>query len=194
MELFFNKDSYDDSDEKTEKVVRLNGYIPMYLNKDEGVKYVPKTLVFNMAKALELGLDKRVEVIKNEMKVSKNRYYHMAFVCKVLNGSEQVEVTLDMLTKKQREHIELGLFTLEDFKKKTFGDRVQEIRITKVALNEDDFQDGTVECDETNDEFEEMIHTFVETKEEKLEDAIEDEVPFEEEKKEEEFDDDDIFG
>ena len=194
LEVFFNKDSYDDSDEKSEKVVYLNGYIPMYLGKDEGTKYVPKTLVFNMAKAIELGLEKRVEAVKVEMKAPKNRYYHMVFVCKVLNGSEQVEITVDMLTKKQREHLELGLFKLEDFKKKTFGDRVQEVRIIRAALNETGFDEGLVECDETNDEFEEMIHTFVEIKEEKLEDAIEDEVPFEEEKKEEELDDDDIFG
>ena len=191
LEVFFNKDSYDDSDEKSEKVVRLNGYIPMYISKDDGIKYVPKTLVFNMAKALELGLDKRVEAIKSEMKAPKNRYYHMPYICKVLNGSEQVEVTVDMLTKKQREHMELGLFSLEDFKKKTFGDRVQETRITKVGLTETGFDDGMLECEETNNEFEEMIHVFVEVKEEKLEDVVEE---AEVEAKTEEFDDDDIFG
>lgn len=188
LELFFNKESYDDSDEEKEKVIRLNGYIPMYINKDEGIKYIPKTLILNMVKALELGATDKIKAIKTEMKAPNNKYHHMAFICKALNGSEQVEVTLDMLTKKQREHIELGLFTLEEFQKKTYGDRVNEIRIVKAALNEDLFQDGMVVSDVTNDEFEEDIHRFVEPKEEKFEDVIKEEVPFEE------LDDEDIFG
>ena len=193
VEVFFNKDSYDGADEKTEKVTRLNGYVPMYINKDEGTKYMPKTFVFNYAKADTEATMKRADYIKDQMKAPKNRYFHLPFKCKILNGSEQVEVTYDMLTKKQKESIDLGFNTLQDYQKRTFGDRIQETRIVAPCFNETGFDDGMVECEETNNEFEEMIYRFVEVKEEKLEDIVEkEEVPFEENK--EELDDEDIFG
>lgn len=193
LETFFNKESYDNADEKSEKIVRLNAYVPIYVNKDEGTKYFPKTMVFNFTKADTEQKLKRADYIKDNMKAPKNKYFHLPFKCKVLNGSEEVEITYDMLTKKQKESIDLGFNKLEDYKKKTFGDRIQEIRIVSPCFNETGFDDGMVECEETNNEFEEMIYRFVEAKEEKLEDIVEkEEAPFEEDK--EELDDDDIFG
>ena len=193
LETFFNKESYDNADEKSEKIVRLNAYVPIYVNKDEGTKYFPKTMVFNFTKADTEQKLKRADYIKDNMKAPKNKYFHLPFKCKVLNGSEEVEITYDMLTKKQKESIDLGFNKLEDYKKKTFGDRIQEIRIVSPCFNETGFDDGMVECEETNSEFEEMIYRFVEAKEEKLEDIVEkEEVPFDENK--EELDDYDIFG
>lgn len=193
LETFFNKESYDNADEKSEKIVRLNAYVPIYVNKDEGTKYFPKTMVFNFTKADTEQKLKRADYIKDNMKAPKNKYFHLPFKCKVLNGSEEVEITYDMLTKKQKESIDLGFNKLEDYKKKTFGDRIQEIRIVSPCFNETGFDDGMVECEETNSEFEEMIYRFVEAKEEKLEDIVEkEELPFAESK--EELDNDDIFG
>lgn len=189
VETFFNKDSYDDADEKSDKVVRLNGYTDMYMSEDKENKYLPISLAFNYSKAPE-GYDTKVNFIKSFMKAPNNKYYHMPFKCKVLNGSEEVEITYDMLTKKQKESIDLGFSTLETYKKKVFGDRIQEFRIIAPCLEETGFDDGIVECDETVNEFEEKIYVFKEVKEEKLEDVIEEEVT----SGKEELDDDDIFG
>ena len=194
VETFFNKDSYDDADEKSDKIVRLNGYTDMYVNEEKENKYLPISLAFNYSKvsADDEKRLKKIEWIKDFMKAPKNKYYHMPFKCKVLNGSEEVEITYDMLTKKQQESIDLGFSTLETYKKRTFGDRIQEFRITAPCLEETGFDEGMLECDDTNDEFEEKIYVFKEAKEEKLEDVIkeevDDEVPFDEP------DDDDIFG
>lgn len=55
----------------------------------------------------------------------------------MLNGSQKVELTEDMLTDEQRENIEFGLCTLEDIVKEmggdVYGDRVTDIVIDKLG-------------------------------------------------------------
>ena len=66
-----------------------------------------------------------------------------------------------MLTERQREQVELGIRTVDDFRPKgnVFGDRVDEFRLKDVIISSDDFKDGYCRfADDKGDEFEEKIY------------------------------------
>ena len=194
LDLFYSKDSLDTSDWKKEQIYGLDAYVNQYINKDEGNKYIPQRVVFNCSKAdmENEKVAKRVEFYKGLIEVSGKKVVHMPWQCKLISGSEEVEVTIDMLTKKQKEAIELGIKTLEDFQKKTFGDRIVEIRLVTPMLELSEFEDGYVELDESIAEFEDLI--YIPTVDEKLEDVVNEEKKSTKEDKEETVSDDDLFG
>ena len=111
-----------------------------------------------------------------------------------------------MLTDAQKEQIELGIKTLDDFKPKgnIYGDRIDEFRLFDPKL-EGDFADGLLKADETADEFEEKIYqppqdeSMDEAKnnsKSKKDNDSDDEPPFDEKDKKSDdggVDDDDLF-
>ena len=109
-----------------------------------------------------------------------------------------------MLTEAQKEQIELGIKTLEDFRPRgtLFGDRIDEFRLLDPQLK-GDFADGLLESEDTMEEFEDKIYqppqdeTVEEAKansknKKKSDDA---DSPFEEDKKSNDggLDDSDLF-
>ena len=95
---------------------------------------------------------------------------HIPWDIVLLRGAEEAEFDESMLTAKQKEQIELGLKTLDDFKPKgnILGDRVNEYRLFDPKLT-GDFADGLVDTEEKVSEVEEKI--FVPAKDETLDEA-----------------------
>lgn len=162
VDIYYNKESLDTADWKKDKIVTLNGYRYAYIDRENGKKFVPSSFVFNCSK-VDFGNEKQkaaVEFRMNEfLKLKQKGYVHMGWTCGVLNGAEEADISYDDLTTMQKKCIDAGINTLDDFKSKTYGERVQEIRlISPVVVGE--FEDGVVACDMSDAEFEDEIFTY----------------------------------
>ena len=204
IDIFYNKNSIDKSDFKKDKKIYLNGYIEQYINKDEGKKYVPMQFVFSAAK-YNMDDEKHKKLFDYKMSyldVSNKNMVHIPWEVVLIRGAEEAEFNESMLTDKQKQQIELGLKTLEDFRPRgtIVGDKVNEYRLFDPQLK-DDFADGVVEVEDTLSEFEENIYqppqdeTLDEAKKKSKETkkTEDDEPPFNTDDKTDEVDPDDLF-
>lgn len=163
----FDKNAIDDNDFDETKKIYINGYIGQYLKNYKKLFFAPMPLTIdgngseaNYKKAL--GFKKKFVFPDDE----NYDYREIGLVCTVLNGSQEVELTEDMLTDEQKENLEYGLITMEDIKrelgKPVYGDRVQDIVIDKlargyssgaksVAYTEKDFAKPHIESDNVSD-------------------------------------------
>lgn len=192
-EYYFNKDSIDTADWKTEKAVNINGYIKTYISEEKKDMYVPLSIVFDCSK-IDFENEKHVAIVKTKLKLigcdlvdgnikcklKNNTYYSMAVVLSYVNGSEKVEFTEDMLTATQKECIELGINKLEDFRPAgaVYGERVTSYKLVGFDLNtvaKTDYSNGYVDMETSCEDFEEQI--YVPVKEEKIDDVLENSKP-----------------
>lgn len=192
MDLFYNKNSLDDSDFDENKKMTLDCYIEQYINKDEGRKYVPIQVVFSGAK-YDLENEKHKKLFDYKMKyikVKNKNMVHIPWEIVLLRGAEEAEFDESMLTDSQREQIELGIKSVDDFRPKgnIYGDRIDEFRLFEPKL-EGDYADGVLECDDTADEFEEKI--FIPAADETMEEAKKNSKSAKSKSKKDEDDDDD---
>lgn len=192
MDLFYNKSSLDDSDFDENKKMTLDCYIEQYINKDEGRKYVPIQVVFSGAK-YDLENEKHKKLFDYKMKyikVKNKNMVHIPWEIVLLRGAEEAEFDESMLTDSQREQVELGIKSVDDFRPKgnIYGDRIDEFRLFEPKL-EGDYADGVLECDDTADEFEEKI--FVPAADETMEEAKKNSKSAKSKSKKNEDDDDD---
>lgn len=160
-DLFYNKNSLDDSDYDESKKMTLDCYIEQYINKDEGRKYVPIQCVFSGAKYdPENERHKKLLAYKMKyLKVKSKEMVHIPWEIVLLRGAEEADFDESMLTDSQREQVELGIKTVDDFRPKgnIFGDRIDEFRLFDPKL-EGDFADGVLDADDKGEEFEEKIY------------------------------------
>ena len=194
MDLFYNKNSLDDSDFDENKKMTLDCYIEQYINKDEGRKYVPIQVVFSGAK-YDLENEKHKKLFDYKMKyikVKNKNMVHIPWEIVLLRGAEEAEFDESMLTDSQREQVELGIKTVDDFRPKgnVYGDRIDEFRLFEPKL-EGDYADGVLECDDTADEFEEKI--YVPAQDETMEEAKKNSKSSSKAKKDEDEDDEPPF-
>ena len=194
MDLFYNKASLDDSDFDENKKMTLDCYIEQYINKDEGRKYVPIQVVFSGAK-YDLENEKHKKLFDYKMKyikVKNKNMVHIPWEIVLLRGAEEAEFDESMLTDSQREQVELGIKTVDDFRPKgnVYGDRIDEFRLFEPKL-EGDYADGVLECDDTADEFEEKI--YVPAQDETMEEAKKNSKSSSKVKKDEDDDDEPSF-
>ena len=211
MDLFYNKSSLDDSDFDENKKMTLDCYIEQYINKDEGRKYVPIQVVFSGAK-YDLENEKHKKLFNYKMKyikVKNKNMVHIPWEIVLLRGAEEAEFDESMLTDSQREQVELGIKSVDDFRPKgnIYGDRIDEFRLFEPKL-EGDYADGVLECDDTADEFEEKIFVpaadetmeeakknskSAKSKSKKDEDDDDDEPPFDKDEDKDDVDEEDLF-
>lgn len=171
-DFFFGKDSIDTAEWSNEKKLYLNGWTEEYINKDHKNVLVERQLTFDCSK-IDFGQEKHVDILNYRLKqiglaldesnkivskLKKNKYYKIAVICRYLNGNETVEFTEKDLTANQREAIQLGIASLEDFRPKgaIFGDRVITFKLRDFDLR-GDYTEGCV--DAAIDDFDSRIYT-----------------------------------
>lgn len=179
MDLFFNGDSFDLADWKTDKKIYVDGYTSAFFDKNTlgtetgANRYIPQRVVLDCSK-IDFENEKHVKILNMRLKLlglkleedkivialDKKNMYHLPMICNYVNGAEEVPFDESMLTKLQKECIDAGLNTIDDFKPKgsVFGDRTIAYKISDFDLT-GDFADGMVKCDENMKEFEELIYT-----------------------------------
>lgn len=201
-EFVWDKDSIDVDSWVDEKKVYINGWVMTYINSDEGNKYVPQQIVLDCSK-IDFDNEKHVAIMKfkldaigveyanGKLKVSlkKNTYYKLPVECSFVNGAEEIQFSEDELTDYQKQQIELGIKTLEDFRPKgsIYGQRVVMYKLLSFDTR-DAFADGRIALE---DSIEDEIYVI--PTEEKAKDVFSGMNPPEKEEEDDE-EDDDLFG
>ena len=209
MDLVFNKDSIDTADWKDEHKLLINGYALEYMSDVKENRYVPQQIVFDCSK-VDFENEKHVKMVKFRLKMlgcdldennkvvvklKAKKLYQMGIITSFINGQEEVPFDESCLTEQQKEALELGLKTLDDFKPAgaVYGQRVVIYKLKDFDMRaEGKYTEGYIEVELTDDEFEEKLYKIEEPA--SVNDLVDDndELPFEDTKKEE--DDDDLFG
>ena len=144
LDVFFKKDAVDEKSFKKEQRIFIDTYVIGYDSQAKKDQFFPQKLVIDATK-FDMENEKHVgflNALKKQFNgVKSKEVNHIAIEAKVIRGNNEVEFDESMLTKEQKELIEYGLATLDDFKPKSGtvnGDSIDEIRLVKPLLKEFD--------------------------------------------------------
>lgn len=127
MKLYFSEGAVDDTlvDEIGDYII--NAYADYYDQNAKMSAFAPISVKINKDHKMANGFKKRFSKAEGE------EVKELGVVVDFINGSKQVDITMDMLSDEQREAIEDGMITFEELKKelggKTNGDYVSEVRL-----------------------------------------------------------------
>lgn len=180
-ETFFSKDDIDLEDWNDEKKLYLNGYTFDWI--DGANHYISQQMILDASK-INFDNEKHRKLLDFKLKMLgctldgnkvKNNIgktiQSQMIICNYVNGAEKVEFDESMLTPIQKEKIELGLATVDDFRTgNIYGDRVTIFKINDFDLK-NKYSDGIIDTEINISEFDEDIYTpvKVETEEDVLE-------------------------
>jgi ribosomal protein S8 len=160
IDIYFNKDSFDDSLFADDKVLNLSGYVSQYDRTSKAQRYFPMQFVLNASKINMEDPDhvKKFKYIKTFMQTKQKSYQHIAWKVNVFSGANEVEWSEDMLTDAQKEQVELGLASIESFKPRESiaGSNMLQFRLIAPVLK-GIFTEGIVDTEMSQEEFEELI-------------------------------------
>ena len=205
--LYFTKDSFDTADWKDEHKLYIHGWTEEYMQDVKENRYVPQTVVFDCGK-VDWNNEKHVKQVsfrlkmigceldednKIVVKAKSKKVYKIGVITTFINGTEKVEFDESMLTPLQKEALELGLKTLDDFKPagSVYGERVVIYKLKDFDLRKDaGFEDGYVEEDIKLSDFEDKVYIIQELTED---DIVSDDEDDNEDSDDEDSDDDNLF-
>ena len=130
VDFFFSPDSFDDSQYDETGKTYVNGWVKYYDANVKDSGFMPMTVVVS-----ESG--KKLSALKRKFTVDgEDEIRTIGLVLKVIDGSERVEITMDMLSDEDKEDIEAGLISFEALKRQlggsAMGERIQEIRYVSL--------------------------------------------------------------
>ena len=151
---------------KKDKEIIINAFTYQYIDKDIKFKYVPTTYYINLAnenndKKVALFLKQfGIDAESDKIKIKDKEVVSLPVRCEYINGSEEIPFDESCLTENQKEMIEFGLKTLDDFKPKgsIFGQRITKFFCIDVDTR-DDYADGYKVEQITSGEFSTEIFT-----------------------------------
>ena len=127
MKLYFAEGAVDDTctDETGDYII--NAFVDYYDQNAKMNAFAPIAVKINKDHKMANGFKKRFS------KAEGDEIKELGVIVDFINGAQQVDITMDMLTDEQRESIEDGMITFEALKRelggKANGDRVTEIRL-----------------------------------------------------------------
>ena len=127
MKLYFSEGAVDETlVDKTGDYI-INAYVGYYDQNAKMNAFAPISVKINKDHKMANGFKKRFSKAEGE------EVKELGVVVDFINGSKQVDITMDMLTDEQREAIEDGMITFEELKRelggKANGDYVSEVRL-----------------------------------------------------------------
>lgn len=173
-DFFFNKDSIDTSDWKSEKKLAINGYVQGYIADKKKTMYVPQTIVLDCSK-IDFENEKHLDQLKFKLamincdfkdgkistKLKNSTMYKIGVILRYYDSAQEVEFDESLLTDKQKMAISLGLKSIEDFTKnnRVYGEKVTEFKLINFQIEKDAYANGCVDLEVKPSEFEEDIFT-----------------------------------
>ena len=185
FDTFYRKEDVDLVDWNSNKEIAINAYTYQFIEKKDGnnvFKYIPTTFYINLAneenekKAAfylkQFGIVLDGSSIKTKIKDSE--VVSLPVRCEYINGSQEVPFDENSLTENQKEMIELGFKTLDDFKPNgsIFGEKTVKFYAIDIDAR-DKYADGYLVESIPVDEFKSEIFAFA-AEEIKPEDAKDD--------------------
>lgn len=185
INVFFDKDSLDETDFKTEKKAYIHGWVQNYNRATKADGFIPQQFIINCTK-LDLENEQHMafyDLISGNFKVKKG-YYCLPFDINIYRGAEKIDFTFEDLTDEQKKYVQIGMKKVEDFAPKggMFGTNIEEFRLVTPIL-EGDYSEGRLDTELNDDEFADLL--FKSTADVKLSDEIKKDETKKEEVKEE---------
>lgn len=129
MKVYFSENAVDDTMTDETGDITFNGYVQNYFSNIKSNAFVPMSFTINKDAEMADGFKMIFEDVEDE------RVMELGVVVDFINGSQQVNITEDMLTDKQRKMITMKMTTFEKIKRE-LGDTVRGDRVTKTELKE----------------------------------------------------------
>ena len=166
-QFFWNKDSIDDTDWDTDKILRVNGYIKSYDRDEKKDLFFPQTVVLNCSK-IDFDNEHQKAIVDYRLKYLKTKsstFQECDLECAFVIGAEKKEdgdFDESMLSDTQKEQVALGLKTVDDFRTggTVYGEFKTELRLTDFSFKKSshgDYSDGPVDSGLTQEELEEHL-------------------------------------
>lgn len=138
ISLLFDKDSLDTLSVEEKGKYYVNGWMFEYDQNRKSNIPVPVTMsIADISKKEDSAALKKLNAIKKKFIVDDEKIYEYGCVINMINGSQKLEITEDMLTDEQKEDLDCGLITIDDIREELggsiYGDRIQEYQFLKVA-------------------------------------------------------------
>ena len=129
MKVYFAENAVDETMTDETGDIMFNGYIQSYFSNIKGNAFVPMSFTINKDAEMAEGFKMIFEDVEDD------KVMEVGVVVNLINGSQQVSITEDMLTDKQRKMIAMKMTTFDKIKKE-LGDTVRGDRVTKTELKE----------------------------------------------------------
>lgn len=129
MKVYFSENAVDDTMTDETGDIIFNGYVQNYFTNIKGNAFVPMSFTINKDAEMAEGFKVLFEDVEDE------KVMELGCIVNFINGSQQVEITEDMLTDKQRKMIALKMTTLEKIARE-LGGTVRGDKVTKTELKE----------------------------------------------------------
>lgn len=139
VDFFFGANSFDNSQYEETGKAHVTGWVEYYDNNVKRNGFMPFTVVVKED-------EKKIKALKRKFEVDdENAVKQIGLTCAVIDGSERVAITLDMLSEEEREDISAGLLDFEEVKRSmnnsVIGERVSEIRFVELTPRKSTVQD-----------------------------------------------------
>lgn len=168
FDTFYRKEDIDVTEWKKERKITINAFTHNYVKEANGRKYTPTTFTIELANEDN---DKKAAFLLKQFgiilkdgsigtKIKDKEVVSLPIRCEYINGSEEVPFDESCLTDNQKEMIELGLKSLDDFKPNgsIYGQRVTKYICIDVDAR-DDYANGYRVEEISAGEFETEIFT-----------------------------------
>ena len=129
MKVYFSENAVDDTMTDETGDIIFNGYIQNYFSNIKANAFVPMSFTINKDAELAEGFKLIFGDVEDE------KVMEIGVVADLINGSQRVAITEDMLTDKQRKMIALKMTTLEKIAEE-LGGTVRGDRVTKTELKD----------------------------------------------------------
>lgn len=129
MKVYFTENAVDETMTDETGDIVFNGYIQSYFSNIKGNAFVPMSFTINKDAEMAEGFKAIFEEVEDD------KVREVGVVVDLINGSQQVNITEDMLTDNQKKMIRLKMTTFEKIKKE-LGDTVRGDRVTKTELKD----------------------------------------------------------
>ena len=129
MKVYFTENAVDETMTDETGDIIFNGYIQSYFANIKGNAFIPMSFTINKDAEMAEGFKMIFEDVEDE------KVMEIGVGVNLINGSQQVSITEDMLTDKQRKMIALKMTTLEKIAAE-LGGTVRGERVTKTELKD----------------------------------------------------------
>ena len=129
MKVYFSENAVDDTMADETGDIIFNGYIQNYFSNIKGNAFVPMSFTINKDAEMAEGFKVIFEDVEDE------KVMELGCVVNFINGSQQINITEDMLSDKQKKMIALKMTTFEKIAEE-LGGTVRGNRVTKIELKE----------------------------------------------------------
>lgn len=162
VDVYFDKNAIDDTLLKTDNKLIVNGYLISYDNSAKADRFYPKKFIINGVNFEDEEQTQMFELVKSFVTTDKNTVHHMLWNVNVYKGAEVKEFTYENLTPTQRQFVDMGLATIDDYRPKGgfLGGNIEEFKLFMPELK-DDYKDGILNTEMTEEEFIKLLAVHI---------------------------------